>query len=381
MDAILTLAGRESGAFGAVDPGLASRVRAAVEWINARGPYDAAQLRAMTDQIKAILTTRLRIALDRERYPGIAEEKVEQPIFIIGFPRAGTTLLHSLLAEDPEVLKPLSWHLYSPSPPPGAGPVMPERIAYAQRQVEAWMDFCPAQKPMHPYIDKGAYQLAEDEEVFSLDFRSLYPYQFYKVPTLDSYVVTDPDMHGTFGFHREFLQHLQWNTGVRRWVCKGPSAQGSLAALFAAYPDALCVWPHRPMAEIYASIVSLSIVTYDAITGRPREFLGPARALAESLKAAFDVYMSDAMLDDPRILHVPFRELAVDPLAVIRTIYDRQGRTVGPDFERRIADWLAAPENAVDRYGRYPYSYEALGLDRQWVEDLFADYSRRFYLA
>jgi hypothetical protein len=42
--------------------------------------------------------------------------------------------------------------------------------------------------------------------------------------------------------------------------------------------------------------------------------------------------------------------------------------------------WLDDPENQSDRYGRYPYSYEALGLDRHWVEELFQPYSKRFGL-
>ena len=55
-------------------------------------------------------------------------------------------------------------------------------------------------------------------------------------------------------------------------------------------------------------------------------------------------------------------------------------KALAPEAERRMSTWLADPENAVDRFGRYPYSYEAFGLDRDWVEELFADYSRYFGL-
>ena len=182
---ILALAERESGANGLLDEGLRARVSAIVEWINAGAPYTPEQVWAIRDQIKRLLTTRLRIALDRQRFPAIAEEGIERPIFIIGFARSGTTMLHSLLAEDPEVLKPYSWHMFSPSPPPGAGPVVQERIAYANRMMEAWMDFNPAHKVMHPYVDKRAYQPIEDEELFSLDFRNAYPFHYYRVPILE----------------------------------------------------------------------------------------------------------------------------------------------------------------------------------------------------
>lgn len=380
LDDIVTLALRESGATEIEDEGLRSRIAKLVDLINDRGPYTPDQVRAMSDQIRAVLTRRLQMRLDRERYPGIAQEKIERPIFIIGFPRSGTTLIHSLLAEDPEVLAPQSWQLYSPSPPPGAGPVVPARIAYAQRMVEEWMDFCPAQRPMHPYIDKGAWQLNEDAEVLSLDLRNTYCYHFYKIPTMDQFEVLDPDPVANFHFHREFLQHFQWNTRKTRWVCKDPGHQGNLAALFEVYPDALCIWAHRPIAEIFASIVTLSAAIFDTITGRPSDIQETARMLAGMLKGGFDHMMANDLIDDPRVMHVPFSDVSSDPIGFIGQVYEEQGLEVSAEFRERMQAWLDAPENQVDRYGRYPYSYEALGLEREWVEDLFADYSKRFGL-
>lgn len=380
-DALIELARRESGAHEFKDAALFARVRTLVDWIEARGPYEPADIRAIRAQIVRVLATRLKLALDRQRYPAIAAEPIERPIFIIGFARSGTTLLHSLLAEDPEALALKSWHHYSPSPPPGAGPVVSERLAYAQRMVEAWMDFCPAQKPMHPYVDKGAQQLIEDEEAFTLDFRNAYPYHYYRVPSLDpASVVLSDDQVAAFRFHREFLQHLQWNTGKRRWVCKGPSAQMHLDALLEVYPDALCVWAHRPIGEIWASNVALRAATYDTIAGKPRDWSSQAHGHVEGMKAAFDRLLASKLIDDPRVLHLRFRDIAADPLAAVRKVCAAHGSPVSPAFEARITGWLADPENATDRFGRYPYSYEAFGLDRGWVEDLFADYSRRFGL-
>ena len=126
FDTIVTLAEREAGAFGMADAGLLDRVRTVIDWINERGPYTPDQLRAMTMQIKELLARRLLIVRDRQTFPAISEERIERPIFVVGFARSGTTLLHSLLAEDPEAHAPQSWHMYSPSPPPGAGPVVPD---------------------------------------------------------------------------------------------------------------------------------------------------------------------------------------------------------------------------------------------------------------
>jgi Sulfotransferase family len=377
---ILTLAENESGAFGLADEGLIARASGMVDWINQRGPYTTDQLWAMRVQVQRVLTTRLRLKLDRQLFPAITGEQIERPVFVIGFPRSGTTLMHSLLAEDPETQSLKSWHVYSPSPPPGAGPVVAEHIAYAQRRVEEWMDFCPGQKPMHPYIDKGAHQLIEDEESFTIDFQNAYVYHYFRVPTLEPMAVPDADPVGAFSFHRELLQHQQWNSGKTRWACKGPSHQNNLDSLFKVYPDALCVWNHRPVSEIFPSICSLSAQVFEAVQGKPGDRVGQARILAQILKQGFDRMLQNDMLDDPRILHLSFREVAKDPAAAVRTIYAKRGLDVSKAFDARMAAWLGDAENAVDRYGRYPYSYEAIGLAREEIEEMFADYSTRFGL-
>jgi len=379
LESMLARAERESGAYGLIDDGLQARVGAMLDWINERGPYSPGQIDAMQRQIHKLLVSRLSMALDRQRYPAISEERIEQPIFIIGFARSGTTLLHSLLAEDPDALALQSWHVVSPSPPPGAGPVATGRIDAAQRAIEAWMDFCPGQRPLHPYIDKGAFQLCEDEEVMTLDFRYTYPYYLYEIPTLEG-MVLGTDQLGAYRFHREALQHLQWNTGKSRWVCKSPAAQHHLDAIFEVYPDARCIWAHRPVAHIVPSLASLSAIIFDTISGKPRDHGGWARAMAEGMKDAFDRLLENSLIDDPRIMHLPFREIAGDPIAAIGKIYEWAGLSVTPQFEGRMQAWLADPDNRVDRYGRYPYSCEAVGLDEEWLNRLFSEYSKRFGL-
>ncbi len=380
LETIFTLAERESGYFEPREPGLSQRVAGLVDWINEKGPYSVDQCLAMQGQIQHVLANRLRIAADRLRFPEISREEIRRPVFIIGFARSGTTLLHSLMAEDPEVNTPRSWHAFSPSPPPGAGPVCAGRIARADRAVAAWMDFAPAVTQMHPYNDQGAYQLIEDEELFSLDFRGAYPIQFYRIPTLDVLNINWGDPTDTFHFHREMLQHFQWNSGKSHWVCKQPSAQQNLAALFEVYPDALCVWAHRPLSDIYASNIAIRAATYDAINGRANDWSDQAKERARQMKAGVDRIMQNSLINDSRIVHVKFHELAADPVGTLARIYQHAGMNMTATFEERVRSWLDNPENRVDRYGRYNYSYEAFGLDREWIRELFAEYTEYFGL-
>ena len=158
------------------------------------------------------------------------------------------------------------------------------------------MDFCPSHKLTHPYVDKGAHGLIEDEEVFSLDLHGAYPFHFYRVPTLEpGLVVPTENQVEVFRFHRQMLQHLQWNTGKTRWACKGPSAQMHLDTIFDVYPDALCVWAHRPLGEIYASNVALRAVTSTRSAAVPTTGRAGSGACSRT-KAAIDKLLARTCL-------------------------------------------------------------------------------------
>jgi non-ribosomal peptide synthetase component F len=66
------------------------------------------------------LCVRLRLLDYRTRRPEVAAQQIRQPLFILGLPRTGTTILHELLAQDPTFRSPASWEVSRPLPPPTA---------------------------------------------------------------------------------------------------------------------------------------------------------------------------------------------------------------------------------------------------------------------
>src|SRR6056297_3045825 len=66
------------------------------------------------------VTNRLLYVRDRARHPEISQERIVAPVFIVGMPRTGTTILHDILAQDPSSRAPLTWETMFPSPPPEA---------------------------------------------------------------------------------------------------------------------------------------------------------------------------------------------------------------------------------------------------------------------
>src|SRR5262249_2054331 len=70
------------------------------------------------DDLLRRLCNRLRIEDWIRRDPGILQETIERPVFIVGLPRSGTTYLHPLLAADPTNRVPSAWEMDDPVPPP-----------------------------------------------------------------------------------------------------------------------------------------------------------------------------------------------------------------------------------------------------------------------
>jgi len=56
-----------------------------------------------------------------------------RPVFVLGLPRTGTTLLHALLASVPGHRAPLLWELLAPCPPV-AGQDLPGRSIHGQNE-------------------------------------------------------------------------------------------------------------------------------------------------------------------------------------------------------------------------------------------------------
>src|SRR5438270_3939658 len=86
--------------------------------LNREAGLDSDHLAAAGATLTGLLAKRLRLVADRTEYPEVSEEDVKEPIFIVGLPRSGSTLLHSLMGRVAGLRVPLYWEMTVPSPPP-----------------------------------------------------------------------------------------------------------------------------------------------------------------------------------------------------------------------------------------------------------------------
>jgi len=328
------------------------------------------------EMLVGYLMNRLEVLEWHARNPDMGEAEVHAPVFMIGMGRTATTILHDLLGQDATTRVPLSWEVDRPCPPPEAATYETDpRIA----EVEAVIDIGHRAKPefqaMHP---TGARLAQECIRFTGCEFTSLIFLSQFSLPSYMQWLTVDADMAPTYRWHRKFLQLLQWRNPGDRWLLKTGAHLWALPALVAEYPDALFIQTHRDPARVIPSLTTLFAAARDSfsdhitIPSTASEWYGPVvDALDRSVTAR-----EDKLIPADRVLDVQFQEFMDDPLATIRTVYDRWGVDLTPDVEARMRAFLA--EHQRDKHGVFRYSLAETQLDEADVRERTRRYTDYF---
>lgn len=326
-------------------------------------------------QIVGHLSTRLRILDHRKRHPEVEAEEIRPPLFVIGLPRTGTTVIYGLLAEDPAHRAPLSWEVSLPCPPPEAETYETDpRIEESERAFQALRQLNPEFAAMHPV---GARLPQECLLIHMLDFHSVQFEVSYSVPSYQEWL-EHQDMRPTYCFHRWFLQHLQSRCRRERWVLKSPAHLMALDVLLGEYPDAMIVQTHRDPVDVAASVSSLHYALRKMSSERidPREVGREQVDLwSRLLPRAMAVRDGTPELAD-RFFDLQYEDIVRDPLDCVRRIYSHFGLDLSADAEERMERFLV--ENPRDKHGTHRYTLDMFGLDAEKTAERFAAYNERF---
>lgn len=325
--------------------------------------------------LTGLLENRLRLVADRTRYPDIAVERIAAPIFIVGLPRTGSTLLHHLLAQDPDTRVTQAWEVMYPSPPPARETYDSDpRIERAAKQLR-WLDWlAPDFKTIHPV---GARLPLECIALMSASFRATRFQTTYNVPSYEAWL-NGQDMRPAYAFHQRFLQHLQWRTPGARWVLKAPSHIFSFDALLDTYPDARIVQTHRDPVTAVTSVASLSSVLHRAFSRRRAAAdFGHEVTLrwTDGLERSLELRRA-GRISRERVVDVHYHTLVKDPMATVRRIYAQLEMGLTTTAEAQMRTFLAA--NPQGKHGRHEYAPNTFGLDPHELEHRFRVYSEYF---
>jgi len=329
---------------------------------------------ALRADVLRTLGNRLAMERDRHLIPEIAIQEISEPVFIIGLPRGGTTLLHMLLAADPDHRAPLSWEVMWPSPPNGDREE--QRIKRSARSLASLRWLAPTFERVHA---TGAQLPQECVSLMSPSFLSDQFDTMYNVPSYRAWFLKQ-DLRPAYEFHRRFLQHLQQRKRARRWILKAPTHLFALPTLLSIYPDARFVQAHREPIEAIASVSSLITILRRVFSDQV-DSDKIAREAWQYWSETTTKFMRDRdrCLPAERICDVKYTDIRRSPMAAVRYVYEYFGWRLTPEAEERIKNSLA--EQPPEQNGFHRYRASQFGLEKMDRERDFGVYCSRFGLS
>jgi hypothetical protein len=306
------------------------------------------------------LEGRLQVTDWIARHPEVESERIDAPLVITGLARSGTTILHEVLAQDPQ------FRVVRMCPPPEAESYLTDpRIERADRVTTLQDRITPEWRGMHKV---GGDLPVECIEFMYSSFRSEAFSASFQVPTYSDYLAR-ADLRPAYAWHRRILRLLQSRYRARHWLLKGPTHLPVLPLLLETYPDARIILLHRDPVKALASVVDVVGTLFWMRTDTP--FAGDsfgaylnAEPVARNLERVMG-WLGDGTLAADRVCHVRYRDFATRPEAEIERIYQCFGlEPSGAAMDAMRAYLAHKPKGSFGEHVYEVGSRETVALER-----------------
>jgi hypothetical protein len=320
------------------------------------------------DDTVRIARTHLRIHRALRDTPAVDDVVLPPPIFIVGWPRTGSTFLHQLLGCDPASRTIPYWESFDPVPPEPGKP--DRRVAKLAKMLTLLERIEPRYHAIHPM---SADATEECVALFMNEFRTLqFDFQ-YRVPEYANWLI-DQDQRIAYDLYRRQLQLIQLHrpTGERQ-ISKDPTHLVHLETLVERFPDARFVFNHRDPAFSISSICSLVSYTRALFT----DDVDPLAVGAEIMAGYWPPALENsrklrASLPAGRAVDVRHPDLARDPVRTVEGIYRGLQLSFSEEARGAMREFIDGQNKAAS--GRHTHTLEGFGLTREGVRDRFARY-------
>ena len=309
--------------------------------------------------------------LDGIFYPDLRKANVEEPIFMVGHARSGTTLTHRLLSQDGGRFSSfLLYELYFPSL------IQKKVIRWIARfdeehwrgllagQVQAWEEWRYGRmRNMH---SMGLTQPEEDDIVLYWSMAA--GFWITKMPymgDLDFYAMNDwtPRKRRRYNnFYRECVRRQLYLNGTQLiHLSKNPMYSGRVASLIEAFPDCKIIVNVR---NPYETIPSLMSLMRGGWKGMGWDDAQQAETLSILADQSFDTYLHpiEALDANPntKAAIIDYRDLTSDPAATIEKLYSDLDLPMTEQYREVLAQ---QGKRERKHNAKHEYSLEQFGLE------------------
>lgn len=372
-DSIINKARKQADYKAELPGGLETGLRELVKSINEEGQPNPFGALAVKSLLERTLYGRFKVEQVLAENPEIEQSVIKEPVFIIGMPRTGTTILHATMHEDPAHRSPLAWECLLPYPAPKV-----ESYTDNEQFKTVTKEFDQLFKLVPDFLKKH-YMAADSPQeclgINALDFNTFQISAQLYVPSYMDWFAHRADRLNTMRFHKRFLQYLQ-SGGVKadRWLLKSPVHLMRLPEIFEVYPDAKIIMTHRDPTNIVASTASL-ISSVRTLYSDHEDSARTGHEQAETWSLYFNKFLESRQKIDKedQILDLKFEDFVGDQFNTVNRIYDHFNWKMSDEGEACIKAFLA--KNPKDKNGVHQYPLEKFGLTEDKINQQFSQYN------
>lgn len=325
-------------------------------------------LRSARNSLLHGLATQVRLCRSVAENPAISEVPIERPVFIIGLPRTGTTLLHNVLSLHPDLRSPSLWELVYPSGLARAEEQ--EEVAdRIQDDLDRYYRKAPRVAMVHMLDARGP---DECRWLLGHAFQSPIYWVRYDVPSYADWYL-QKDASEAYTFHQLQLKGILWRRGGGVPLLKDPFHIWNLDALLRTYPTARFIYLHRDPVVSITSTCSMTAVVRETLSDRV-DRAGIGRFWMTQIERVLGRLpaLRRTTIPDSAILDIRYQDLTRDPILTMKRICAFIGISCSAETECRARSFLA--ENPLQKAGVLTYRADAFGLREEEMRERFAKY-------
>lgn len=313
--------------------------------------------------------SRLEWVEHKKTTPAAFSGNLKPPLIVVGAPRSGTTIMHRMLAADPENQAIPMWRLVKPFPPKKG---KDKRLLHLLRDMKLMQKLRPQLALKH---DITPEKPEECIMVQGMSFNSLLFYASSPVYSyLDWYKNAD-----RFKMYEEYASMLHWyqSENSQRLTMKSPPHAADLSELLAAVPNALVVQTHRDPVKVVNSANSL-FHTLHSFQMAPYDLKKMVETNLCQMEHIYEKNMEKRKSLNHSICDVDYNELVKDPIGTTKKVYAHFGLEWTDKYETNLSQFMN--NNPKHKLGKHSYSAEDFGLSDEAIRERFSKYINTYNL-
>jgi hypothetical protein len=317
-----------------------------------------------------VVKDRLRLEKAFKDNPDILNSRIEKPVFILGLPRTGTSLLQNLFFRDIRFRNLHYWEQIAVGPQPTPENLQNNYILDGCiKNVNEFRKMAPEFLSAHEIYPDGP---EECNGLMARNFSNILYFMFRNIPTYMEWF-KNKDMTTTYEYHKQQLKFLGYNFKGMRWVLKAPVHLLFLKYLFKVYPDAYIIQMHRDPLEVVPSMASLSSISRGIHSNEVNEMETAQQFLELTAHNINQSILYRQNREKNRILDISYTELVNNKIGTMKNIYTWLGVDFKSNTEKIMSNWLE--KNKLKRKrNSHQYSLEQFNLSKDQIRDRFDNY-------